>query len=480
MDIIEKITGKISDIAWGTPLIVILLLTGLFLTIKLKGIQITKIPQYIKAMFKKDTTDHGEVSSFGALCIALSATIGTGNIVGVATAISLGGPGALLWLVIGTILGLAIKYAEGFLAIRYRKINKDKTIVGGPFAYIEYGMGKKHPKFAKVLGITFAVIASIAALFGIGTLAQVNSITEAFDNVFSGANLLTFNILNRDVSIIVIIAGFIITLISALVIFGGIQRLTKVCTLVVPVMAIIYISTCLLILLLNIKEIPEALLLVVKSAFEPKAVLGSTIGITFRLAIKNGIAKGLFSSEAGLGSAPIALATSKSNNPVEQGMSLMGGTFVTLIICMMTGLAIIVTDSWQDTTLQGINMTINAFQKGLPIPNTLCSLILLFSIFFFAFTTIIGWNMYGIRCISYITKNKTVQLIYQIVYVLTIFIAPYLTVQVIWDIADITCALMVIPNLISIVYLSKVVSEETKKYFFNEKNKKKTFSKKQI
>ena len=158
----------------------------------------------------------------------------------------------------------------------------------------------------------------------------------------------------------------------------------------------------------------------------------------------------------------------------------MGGTFVTLIICMMTGLAIIVTDSWQDTTLQGINMNINAFQKGLPIPNTLCSLILLFSIFFFAFTTIIGWNMYGIRCISYITKNKTVQLIYQIVYVLTIFIAPYLTVQVIWDIADITCALMVIPNLISIVYLSKVVSEETKKYFFNEKNKKKTFSKKQI
>lgn len=469
MDKLLEITQKISDIAWGTPLIIMLLTVGVFLTIKLKGIQVTKVFTYIKTMFKKDTTDSGEVSSFGALCIALSATIGTGNIVGVATAISLGGPGALFWLIVGTIFGLAIKYAEGFLAIKYRKINKEHKVVGGPFAYMEYGMGEKHPKFAKVLGITFAIIAAITALFGIGTLAQVNSITEAFDNVFSGVSIPSFEILNNNVSIISIIAGLIITVISGLVIFGGIKRLTKVCSFVVPVMAIIYISTCLLIIILNIKEIPDALILVVKSAFSPKAILGSTLGITFRLAIKNGIAKGLFSSEAGLGSAPIALATSKSNNPVEQGMSLMGGTLITLIICTMTGLAIIVTNSWQDTTLEGINMTINAFQKGLPIPNTLCSLILLISIFFFAFTTIIGWNMYGIRCVSYITKNRIVHLVYQIAYILTIFIAPYLTVKIIWNIADITCALMVIPNLIAIINLSGVVSKDTKKYFSREK-----------
>lgn len=470
MDKLLKITQKISDMAWGTPLIVMLLIVGLFLTIRLKGIQITKVFQYIKIMFKKDTSDSGEVSSFGALCIALSATIGTGNIVGVATAITLGGPGALFWLIIGTLLGLAIKYAEGFLAIKYRKTNKDGTISGGPFAYIEYGMGKKHPKFAKALGIIFASIAAITALFGIGTLAQVNSITEAIDNVFSGNDIISFEILNNDVSIVAIIAGLIITVISAIVIFGGIKRLTKVCSFVVPVMAIIYVGSCLIILLLNIASIPNAIILVVKSAFAPKAVLGSTIGFTFRLAIKNGIAKGLFSSEAGLGSAPIALATSNSNSPVEQGMSLMGGTLVTLVICIMTGLAIIVTNSWQDTSLEGINMTINAFQRGLPIPNTLCSLILLISIFFFAFTTIIGWNMYGIRCVSHITKNKIIHIIYQVLYVATIFIAPYLTVKIIWNIADITCALMVVPNLIAVVFLHNIVVKDTKKYFKKQKN----------
>lgn len=470
MDKLLEITQKLSDIAWGTPLIVILLVASLYLTIKLRGIQITKIGSYIKAMFKKDTTKEGEVSSFGALCIALSATIGTGNIVGVATSICLGGPGALFWLVIGTILGLSLKYAEGFLAIKYRKVNSDKTINGGPFAYIEYGFKEKHPKFGKALAIIFAIIASITALFGIGTLAQVNSITEAIDNVFLGSNIKSFEILGKDISIVVIIAGIIITVISAIVIFGGIKRLTKVCTFIVPVMAVIYISSCFIILLLNIASIPSAIILVIKCAFVPKAVLGSAVGFTFRLAIKNGIAKGLFSSEAGLGSAPIALATSNSNSPVEQGMSLMGGTLVTLIICTMTGLAIILTNSYQDPNLEGINTTILAFQKGLPIPDVICSLILLFSIFFFAFTTIIGWNMYGIRSISYVTKNKTVHFIYQIAYILTIFIAPYLTVKVIWNIADITCALMVIPNLIAIVYLANEVSKDTSKYFKNRKN----------
>lgn len=460
-----EVFKNIDNLVWGIPLIVVLLAVGVFLTIRLKGIQIRKLPQSLKAMMKSESNGNGEVSPFAAICIVLSATIGTGNIVGVATAILFGGPGALFWLIIGTIFGLVIKYAEGFLAIRYRRINNDGTVTGGPFAYIEYGIGKKHLTFAKILAKSFAVIGAMVALFGIGTLAQVSGVTDAIDNVFSGVDIYSINLLGKDINIVVIIAGLIITVLTALVVFGGVKRIANVCTLVVPVMAVIYTLTCLIILILNIKALPNAILSIIQNAFIPQSFAAGTLGITFKMAIQHGVSKGLFSNEAGLGSAPIALSTSKSSNPVAQGLSLMGGTIVTLIICTMTGLVVIINNSWMQEGLEGINITIDAFQKGLPLPNIVCSIVLLMCIFFFAFTSMVGWNMYGMKCLSYLTSNKIARLIYQVAYIIVIFIAPYLSFELIWYIADITCALMVIPNLIAIVYLSKVVVNETNDYF---------------
>lgn len=462
MEKLTEVMEKISKAVWGIPLIVLILFVGILLTIRLKGLQITKLGKSIKYSVKNESGGVGEVSSFGALCISLSATIGTGSIVGVATAIATGGPGSLFWMILAAIFGMATKYAEGFLAIRYRKIRDDGTTIGGPYAYIEYGMGKKWKWLAKA----FSIFALVAGLMGIGTLTQISGITSAIENVFLTETSTTFNVFGNKVSLIAIIAGLVVTICTALVIIGGIKRIESVCTVIVPVMAISYILICLLLLICNITEIPSACLEIVKCAFNTKAIAGGFTG-TIIVVIQVGIARGIFSNESGLGSVPIASSTAQTKDPVRQGLVAMTSTFYTIIICIMTGLAIVVTKTWlPETGNEGVIITTKAFEQGLPFPEIVSSCLLMIAMVFFAFTTIVGWNVYGVRCLEYLSNNnKVLTIIYKWLWVLAVFIGPYLSIKIIWTTADIFNAFMAIPNLIALILLSNRVAKETNLYF---------------
>lgn len=443
---------------WYIPILVLILITGIIMTIKLKGIQFTKFPTAIRLIFSKEKESHGEVSTFAALCMSLSATIGTGNIIGVATAIFLGGPGALFWMIILALFGLATKYAEGFLAIKYRHINKKGEVIGGPMAYIEYGMGEKYKPLAK----TFAFCAALAALMGIGTMTQSNGISEACGTLFASfQDAQSITLLGKEQNIITVAVGIIITFLAAIVLIGGTKRISKVCELIVPFMAILYIGCCLLILLINITIIPSAFVTILKLAFNVKSLTGALAGYTILKALTNGAQKGIFSNEAGLGSTPIALATAKCKDPVKQGLISMGGMIITIFICLMTGLVVVVTGAYQ-TGHEGINITNYAFMKGLPFDTTFSTLILLLCVTFFGFTTIIGWNLYGMKSINYLTNgNKLASKIYLVLYLFMVYIGSVAKVDVIWNLADIFNAFMAIPNLIALIALSKVVSKET-------------------
>ena len=452
----------IDDLVWGAPLIVLILVVGIFLTIRLKGLQITKLPLAIKHIManEKDGND-GEVSSFGALCMALSATIGTGNIVGVATAIVAGGPGALFWMWIAAFFGTATKYAECLLAIKYRVVAEDGHIVGGPFYYIENGMGKKW----RWLGKLFAFFGVGAGLLGIGTFTQINGITSAVNNFFDPANVHTVELFGNSYSWSVIISGLILTVCAALVIIGGVKRISSVAQIIVPFMALIYIVTVIIILVTHASVLPAAFVEIIESAFGLRAAAGGALG-AIMVAMQKGIARGIFSNEAGLGSAPIAAATVKTDEPVAQGLVSMTGTVIdTLIICTMTGLSIVVTGAW-DMGLEGVSVTNKAFQMGLPFPEQFSSFILMICLVFFAFTTILGWDYYSEKCVEYIVGDrKGVLKGYRWLYILAIFIGPFMTVSAVWTIADIFNGLMAFPNLIALVALSGVVVSETKKYF---------------
>lgn len=452
----------IDDLVWGAPLIVLILVVGIFLTIRLKGLQITKLPLAIKHIManEKDGND-GEVSSFGALCMALSATIGTGNIVGVATAIVAGGPGALFWMWIAAFFGTATKYAECLLAIKYRVVAEDGHIVGGPFYYIENGMGKKW----RWLGKLFAFFGVGAGLLGIGTFTQINGITSAVNNFFDPANVHTVELFGNSYSWSVIISGLILTVCAALVIIGGVKRISSVAQVIVPFMALIYIVTVIIILVTHASALPAAFVEIIESAFGLRAAAGGALG-AIMVAMQKGIARGIFSNEAGLGSAPIAAATVKTDEPVAQGLVSMTGTVIdTLIICTMTGLSIVVTGAW-DMGLEGVSVTNKAFQMGLPFPEQFSSFILMICLVFFAFTTILGWDYYSEKCVEYIVGDrKGVLKGYRWLYILAIFIGPFMTVSAVWTIADIFNGLMAFPNLIALVALSGVVVSETKKYF---------------
>ena len=457
---------KIDDFIWGVPLIVLILSVGIFLTIRLKGLQITKLPQAVKNIFKNDKTGkNGEVSSFGALCMALSATIGTGNIVGVATALVTGGPGALFWMWVAALFGTATKYAECLLAIKYRVVAEDGHVVGGPFYYIEKGMGRNW----KWLANMFAVFGVGAGLLGIGTFTQINGITGAVKNFFDPNSVNTVYLFGHDYSWAVVVSGFIVTICTALVLIGGVKRISKVAEFIVPFMAICYISSVLIILVTHAAEIPAVLVEVVESAFGLRAAAGGALG-SIMIAMQKGIARGIFSNEAGLGSAPIAAATVKTDEPVEQGLVSMTGTVIdTLIICTMTGLSILVTGTW-NIGLEGVDVTIAAFQAGLPFPAIASSFILMMCLVFFAFTTILGWDYYSERCMEYLVGDKP-KLIkaFRWIYILAVFIGPYMTVSAVWTIADIFNGLMAFPNLIALFALSGVVVTETKKYFEKQK-----------
>ena len=463
---INKVLKTVDDFVWGVPLIVLILASGLFLTIRLKGLQITKLPLAVKKMFANDKKgEHGEVSSFAALCTALSATIGTGNIVGVATAIVAGGPGALFWMWVAALVGTATKYAECLLAIKYRTVAADGHVIGGPFYYIENGMGKKWKWLAKL----FAFFGVCAGLLGIGTFTQIHGITSAVNNFFDANNTWTVELFGRDYSWSVVIAGLILTVCVALVIISGIKRISNVAQVVVPFMAIIYVVSALIILVANYKAIPGAFVTIFESAFGLRAVAGGALG-AMMVAMQKGIARGIFSNEAGLGSAPIAAAAVQTDEPVEQGLVSMLGTVIdTLIICTMTGLCIMVTGAW-DMGLEGVAVTTKAFQLGMPFPNEVGACILMVCLVFFAFTTILGWDYYSERCLEYLTKNnQKVTKAYRWLYIVCVFIGPYMTVKAVWTIADIFNGLMALPNLIALLALSGVVAKETKNYFARKK-----------
>lgn len=471
LDTINKVLGKIDSFVWGIPLIALILLSGLFLTIRLKGVQFRKLPHAFKKMFANEKSgQHGEVTSFAALCTALSATIGTGNIVGVATAVVAGGPGALFWMWLAALVGMATKYSECLLSVKYRQVTEDGHIIGGPFYYIEKGMGSKFKWLAKI----FAVFGVCVGLMGIGTFTQVNGIAGAVNNFFDADNSWTVSIFGMDYSWTVVIAAIVVTFFVALVIIGGIKRISSVAQVIVPFMAITYVILAVLIIGFNITKVPGAFATIVKSAFGVRAAAGGALG-AMMVAMQNGIARGIFSNEAGLGSAPIAAAAAHTDEPAKQGLISMLGTFIdTIIICTMTGLAIVITGAW-DMGLQGVAVTTKAFQIGLPFPGEVASFLLMICLIFFAFTTILGWDYYSEKCLEYLTGGRMgIVKAYRWVYIACVFFGPFMTISAVWTIADIFNGLMAIPNLIALLALNGVVVMETKKYL-DKINKKKMF-----
>lgn len=442
----DAMLDSIDSFVWGPVLIVLILATGIYLTARLGFLQIRHLGKALKFMVKNEDNGEGEVTSFGALCTALSATIGTGNIVGVATALVAGGPGALFWMEVAALFGMATKYAEGLLAVKYRTIDKEGHVLGGPFYYIENGMGKNWKWLAKL----FAFFGVCVGLMGIGTFTQVNGITSAVGNFFDPNASNTINVLGRETSIAVVIAGIILTVFVALVVIGGLKRIATVSQVVVPFMAIIYVLFCLILLIFNIKQIPAAIVEIVTSAFGAKAVAGGTLGAII-VAMQKGIARGIFSNEAGLGSAPIAAAAAQTKEPVRQGLVSMTGTFIdTIVICTMTGLSIVITGAW-DIGLEGVAVTTYAFQTGIPFAGEVIAFVLMLCLIFFAFTTILGWDYYSERCLEYLSgRRQGVVKGYRWLYILAVFIGPYFTVSEVWVIADIFNALMAIPNLIAL------------------------------
>ena len=454
---IQDFLGKIDNIIWGPPLLILLMGTGIYLTFRLKLLQILRLPLALKYVFGKDEEAkndeaEGDVTSFQALCTALSATIGTGNIVGVATAISAGGPGALFWMWLAAFFGMATKYSEGLLAIKYREVDANGQMAGGPMYYIQNGLGLKW------LAKLFAFFGIGVAFLGIGTFGQVNSIAAAA----------------KSFNVPLVVTAVVITVLVAMVTMGGLKRISKVSELVVPFMAAAYILGALIVLIINYKAIPGAISLIINSAFNPKSALGGTLGITIVMAMRNGVARGVFSNEAGLGSAPIAAAAAKTKSAVRQGLITMTGTFFdTIIVCTMTGIVIVLTGTWSQGMsgeIAGADLTTAAFQAGLPIA-IIGKYIVNIGLIFFAFTTIIGWNYYGERCTEYLFGVKAI-LPYRIIYIVLVAIGPFLPLELIFIIADIVNGCMAFPNLVGLIGLRKVIIEETEIFFKELKEKK--------
>ncbi|MGD8109284.1 alanine/glycine:cation symporter family protein [Vibrio sp. TRT 17S01] len=443
MDNLQSILKTIDNFVWGPPLLILLVGTGVYFTFRLGLLQFRHLPTALKMVFSKDDTQkQGDVSSFAALCTALSATIGTGNIVGVATAIKLGGPGALFWMWLAALFGMATKYAECLLAVKYRKVDEKGQMVGGPMYYLQYGVG------SKALAIMFAVFALSVACFGIGTFPQVNAILDASEISFG---------VSREISAVVL------TILVAFVTLGGIQSIAKVAGKVVPVMAVIYVVACMSVIIMNADQLLSAIELVLVSAFTSTAATGGFLGASIMLAIQSGIARGVFSNESGLGSAPMAAAAAKTDSCVKQGLISMTGTlFDTIIICTMTGLALILTGAWQ-SDFAGAAMTTHAFATGLN-SQTFGPMLVSIGLMFFAFTTILGWNYYGERCVVFLLGTKAV-LPYKVIFLCLVASGAFLHLDMIWIIADIVNGLMAIPNLIGLIALRHVVVEETRRFF---------------
>ncbi len=436
-----ELLNQIDTFVWGPPLLALLVGTGIWLTIRLNLLQVFKLGSALKLIFSAKNDGSGDVNSFRALCTALAATVGTGNIVGVATAVKAGGPGAIFWMWMAAFFGMATKYAECLLAVKYRTVDANGAISGGPMYYIENGLGKKY----KPLAVIFAVFGILCAYFGIGTFAQVNSIVE---------------ITRISAGIPVIYTGIALTVLVAVVTIGGLKSIARVAGKVVPLMALLYFVTTVGILITFADKVPAAVALIIESAFNPTAASGGFLGATVMMAMRNGVARGVFSNESGLGSAPIVAAAAKTKWPAEQGLISMTGTFIdTIIICTLTGLTLVVTGVWQGD-LNGAAMTEQAFVMGFP---TFGSILLMIGLVLFAFTTILGWNYYGERCVEYLLGVKAI-LPYRLIFIGLIACGPFLKLEEIWVLADIVNGLMAIPNLIALLALTGVIVAETKKY----------------
>lgn len=435
MEEISTIISTINGFVWGPAMLCLILGTGLYLSIGLKGMTISQLGTAFKLLWKgrKSDSSKGEITPFNALMTSLSATIGTGNIAGVATAIALGGPGALFWMWLTALVGMATKYAEAVLAVNFREVDSKGQHVGGPMYYIKNGLGEKW----KPLAFAFSLFGIFAA-FGIGNTVQSNSVADGLTSTFG---------LSKE------IYGVVLMFFVGAVVLGGIKRIGHVAGKLVPVMAIAYFSAGLVILALNITEIPAAIALIVQSAFTGHAATGGFAGAAMMTAIRFGVARGIFSNEAGLGSAPIAHAHAQTNNPVQQGKIAMLGTFIdTIIICSVTGLAIILSGEWT-TGASGAPLTAAAFNHNLP---GIGEYIVSISLAIFAFTTMIGWSVYGERCTSYIFGEKAV-LPFRILWILAVPVGAIAQLDLIWLLADTFNALMAIPNLIALLLLSPVV-----------------------
>lgn len=442
---ILQILTDIRDFIWGPPLIILLVGTGIFLTIRLRGLQVRSLIESMNlALFKRkeDDAESGDISHFQALMTALAATVGTGNIAGVATAIAAGGPGALFWMWVTGLFGMATKYAEAVLAIKYREKDELGTMSGGPMYYISKGLGWKW------LGVLFAVFAAIAA-FGIGNMVQSNSVAEAVRTSFGIPNWVT---------------GILMAAFTAMVVLGGIKSIARVTQVLVPFMIILYVLGATAILVMKIRVLPSIFVLIFESAFTPTAAAGGFLGAAVMQTMREGVARGIFSNESGLGSAPIAAAAARTPNPVKQAMVSMTQTFIdTLVVCTMTGLVLLSSGIWTSGQT-GAELTAVAFDISLP--GGIGELIVTFGLIFFAYSTILGWCYYGEKSVEYLFTERAVKG-YRIIFVIFVVVGTMLKLQTVWTAADIMNGLMAFPNLLALIGLSSVIVAETNKHYYH-------------
>ena len=438
MEFLESMVSSLSAIVWGPPMLILLVGTGIYLTILLKGMQFWALPHALKLIFHKEHDGEGEISHFAALMTALAATVGIGNIVGVATAITMGGPGAVFWMWVTGFVGMATKYAEAVLAVKYRE-QGDNGFRGGPMYYLTNGLNM--PK----LGMAFAVFTALAA-FGIGNMTQANAVAQ---------------ILNTQMDIPTWVTGLILLVLTAMVILGGIQSIGKFTSFLVPFMIVGYIAISLIVLVMNVDKIGDAFGLIFHYAFSPIAAGGGFVGATMAAAIRYGVARGVFSNESGLGSAPIAAAAAKTNDPVRQALVSMTQTFIdTLVVCTMTALVILISPFWQEGMSPSL-LTMKSFELYL---GSFGSVTVVLATVLFAYSTILGWSYYGEKAIEYIFGEKMVK-IYRIIFIAIVMVGAMMKLSFVWDFSDLMNVMMAIPNLIALLLLSKVISSETNRYF---------------
>jgi len=461
--IIAEANSFISNIVWGWPAIILILGTGLWLTARTGFVQIRRFGHAIKhsigTAMKREKTGKGEISPFQALATALAATVGTGNIAGVAGAIALGGPGAIFWMWVSALLGMATKFAEVVLAIRYRQRNEQGDWVGGPMYYIRNGLGEKW----KWMGGLFCVLGVLAS-FGIGNMTQVNSIAE---NVCNAVVLFTPD---ASINITRIIIGVVVAILVAFIALGGVKRIGQVTELCVPVMSILYIVASLVVIGMNFSRLDDVLLMIVKGAFNPSAVVGGAVGVTFTIALQKGIARGIFSNEAGLGSAPIAHAASAEHDPVKQGFYGIFEVFMdTGVICTLTALTILCSGIVVPYGTS-VGATLSTLAFSTVFDPTIATVVVAIALSLFAFTTIISWNLYGTRCCEYLWGSKAAT-VYKVLFLPVLIVGATMDLDLVWSIAETLNGMMAIPNLVALLALSGVVAKEVRRYFSSPERK---------